>query len=77
MSTSTFTFDIELDKLLKNYLGFENYNKFNLRINNSKIADDVISEKINNFYRDQLKIKVDNFNERIKIDRTITFSEKL
>ena len=31
---------------------------------------------INDFYINQLEINIDSCNERIKIDRTITFSEK-
>ncbi len=76
MSNSKHTFDIELDKLLKDYLGVDSYNNFNLSIDYPEKEADGISEKINNFYKDQLQINVDNYNERIKIDRTITFSEK-
>ncbi len=70
------TFEIELDKLLKEYFGDDNLCKFNLNINCPQDAGDGISERINEFYRDQLQIEVDSYDERIKIDRTITFSEK-
>ncbi len=76
MLTPNCTFDIELDKLLKDYLGDNNYSDFNVNLIHPESGVNGIDEKINNFYRDQLKIKADNFNERIKIDRTITFSEK-
>ena len=76
MSGSNNTFELELDKLLKDYLGNEGYKNFNLSIDYSARAADGVSETINNFYRDQLKINVNNYNERIKIDRIITFSQK-
>ena len=76
MSASIHNFEVEIDKLLKNYLGDDNCRKLALSINYSEKEADGISEKINNFYNNQLNIKVDNYNERIKIDRTITFSEK-
>jgi len=70
------TFEIELDKLLKEYFGDDNLCRFNLNIDYPQDAGDGISEKINEFYRDQLQIEVGSYAERIKIDRTITFSEK-
>jgi len=76
MQNENCTFELELDKLLKEYLGDEGLNKLNLSINYPRAAADGISEKINDFYRDQLQINITNYNERIKIDRTITFSEK-
>jgi len=76
MSTLNCTFDIELDKLLKDYLGDNNYSNLNVNLIHHESGVNGIDEKINNFYRDQLQIKADNFSERIKIDRTITFSEK-
>ncbi len=76
MSSSNNTFELELDRLLKDYLGSESYKNFNLSIDYPERAVDSVSEKINNFYKDQLKINVNNYNERVKIDRTITFAEK-
>jgi len=69
-------FEIELDKLLKKYFGDDNLCKLNLNINCPQDNVDGISEKINEFYRDQLQIEVDTYAERVKIDRTITYSEK-
>ena len=77
MSSSNNTFELELDKLLKDYLGSDGYKNFNLSIDYPPKTVDKVSEKINNFYRDQLRINVNNYNERVKIDRTITFSEKI
>ncbi|MHA2101282.1 MAG: tetratricopeptide repeat protein, partial [Candidatus Kariarchaeaceae archaeon] len=48
----------------------------NLKITTQKEDNNNISEKINDFYRNQLDINIDSFNDRIKIDKTITFSEK-
>ncbi|MGB8319880.1 MAG: tetratricopeptide repeat protein, partial [Ignavibacteriaceae bacterium] len=76
MSSSNNTFELELDKLLKDYLGIDGYKNFNLSIDYPERAADNVSEKINNFYKDQLRINVNNYNERVKIDRTITFSQK-
>ena len=76
MSSPNNTFELELDRLLKDYLGSESYENFNLSIDYPERAVDDISGKINNFYRDQLRINVNNYNERIKIDRTVTFSQK-
>ena len=76
MSISNNTFELELDRLLKDYLGSDGYKNFNLGIDYPQKTVDNVSEKINNFYRDQLRINVNNYNERIKIDRTITFSQK-
>ncbi len=76
MSNSEYTFDVELDKLLKVYLGDGNYNSFKRSIDYPEQEADGVSGKINSFYKEQLQINVSNYDERIKIDRTITFSEK-
>jgi tetratricopeptide (TPR) repeat protein len=76
MQGNKLTFEVELDHLLKQYFGEEDLNRINLKINPPKEEYNRISEMINDFYRDQLDINVDSSNERIKIDRTITFSEK-
>jgi tetratricopeptide (TPR) repeat protein len=76
MSSSNNTFELELDSLLKDYLENEDYQNFNHSIDYPEKINDGLSEKINSFYKDQLQINIDNFNERVKIDRTITFSEK-
>ena len=69
-------FKIELDNLLKEYLGDEEFYKLNQNLNYINNTADEISTKINDFYRDQLQINISNYNERIIIDRTITYSEK-
>jgi tetratricopeptide (TPR) repeat protein len=69
-------FESELDILLKQYLAEEDLNQINLKISPQKEDKNNVSEKINDFYRNQLDINIDSFEERIKIDRTITFSEK-
>jgi tetratricopeptide (TPR) repeat protein len=69
-------FETELELLLKQYFTQEDLNQINLKFSPQKEDQNNVSEKINDFYRNQLDINVDSFDERIKIDRTITFSEK-
>jgi tetratricopeptide (TPR) repeat protein len=76
MQHSNKTFDVELERLLKSYLGEDWFNTVYLQENINEKNLDQISEKISDFYRDQLKINVHNYTERIKIDRTITYSGK-
>ncbi len=76
MQHSNKTFDVELEMLLKSYLGEDWFNTIYLQENSGEKNLDQISEKISDFYRDQLKINVHNYSERIKIDRTITYSGK-
>jgi tetratricopeptide (TPR) repeat protein len=76
MQDTKLTFEVELDHLLKQYFGEEDLNRINLKINPPKEEYNRISEMINDFYRDQLEISMDSSNERMKIDKTITFSEK-
>ena len=76
MQDSTNNFVIELDGLLKLYLSKDELDCLNLNISPSKKESSKISEAINDFYTKQLEINIDSCNERIKIDRSITFSEK-
>jgi hypothetical protein len=69
-------FETELDLLLEQYFAEEDLNQMNLKPSPKKGDKNDVSGKINDFYRNQLNINVDSFDERIKIDRTITFSEK-
>jgi tetratricopeptide (TPR) repeat protein len=69
-------FEIELDKLLKQYLEDDDLNRINQQINAFAKGMDKTSEMINDFYKNQLDVKITNHSERFKIDRTITFSEK-
>jgi tetratricopeptide (TPR) repeat protein len=69
-------FETELDTLLKHYFAEEDLNQMDLNKSLEKEEKNNVSEKINDFYRNQLDINVDSFDERVKIDRTITFSEK-
>ena len=75
MEDSKVAFEIELDHLLKQYFGEEDLNRINFKMNPRKEEGNRISEMINDFYRNQLDIDIDSSNERIKIDRTITFSQ--
>ena len=76
MKESIKNFEIEFDRLLELYLGKDEFDRLDLKFGHSKVESNRISEAINEFYKSQLEINVDSCNERIKIDRTITFSEK-
>ena len=76
MQNTNKAFEVDLERLLKKYLGEDWFNTVYLRENLSNQVPDEVSEKISDFYKDQLKINVNNYSERIKIDRTITYSEK-
>jgi hypothetical protein len=75
MQNSKFTFETELQGLLKKYLGEDCFNRINLSSYDTKEADG-ISAKINAFYEDQLHIDMSDCSDRMKIDRTITYSQK-
>ena len=77
MEPPTNKFEKELDSLLEQYLGDGELNRLNLKINPSKEGSDKITGMINDFYKSQLQTGNNNCRERIKIDRSITFSEKV
>ena len=77
MKESITNFEKELEHLLNQYFDEEDINQMNLSSSTRIEENSGISEKINDFYRNQLDIDLDSFNERIKIDRTITFSQKM
>ncbi len=76
MKNSIDKFEIELDGLLKRYFNDKELSWLNQNINPPKERTDKITGMINDFYRNQLQIEINNCSERIKIDRTVTFSEK-
>ncbi len=57
MQDSTNNFEIELDGLLKLYLGKDELNRLNLKISPSKIESNKISEMINDFYSESIRNK--------------------
>ena len=77
MDDSINNFEKELDTLLEQYLGDSKLNRLNLNLNPHKEGNNKIPQMINDFYRNQLQIEINNYSERIKIDRSITFSEKV
>ncbi len=77
MDTSISNFEKELDSLLEQYLGDGELNRLNLNLNPPKEGNNTIARMINDFYKSQLQIENNNFGERAKIDRSITFSEKV
>ena len=76
MQTVINKFDSALNELLKHYFNDEELKELNCRMYSPEISYDKVSAKINEFYRNQLNISLDNNSDRFTIDRTITFSEK-
>ncbi|MFC2119524.1 tetratricopeptide repeat protein [Bacteroidota bacterium] len=76
MKTSIDKFENELDGLLKRYFNDDELSRLNKNIVLPKNGSDKLSGMINDFYRNQLQIEIHNCSERIRIDRTVTFSEK-
>jgi hypothetical protein len=54
-------FETELDTLLKHYFAEEDLNQMDLNKSLEKEEKNNVSEKINDFYRNQLDINVDSF----------------
>jgi len=76
MKNSKDKFEIELGGLLKRHFNDDELSQLNQNINPPKEGNNKITGMINDFYRNQLQIEINNCSERIKIDRTVTFSEK-
>ena len=76
MQDLTTKFELELGQLLKQYFGDEELRGMNLSVIPRNEESNKVSEIINDFYRNQLDININNCNERVKLDRTITYSEK-
>ncbi|MCW9098183.1 MAG: tetratricopeptide repeat protein [Ignavibacteriaceae bacterium] len=69
-------FEHKLNKYLKEYLSDDSYDHLKERLDLPEKQADLVSEKINEFYREQLQIDKNPSRDRIRIDRIITFSEK-
>ena len=69
-------FEHELNRFLKGYLKDESYDHLKERLDATEKEFDQVSEKINDFYQTQLQTDTSQFNDRIRVDRIITFSEK-
>ena len=76
MDSSLNNFEKDLDRLLEKYLGDGKLNLLNLNPNPIKEEIGAIPRMINKFYLNQLQIENNTHGERVKIDRSITFSEK-
>ena len=61
MQDSITIFETELEVLLKQYFAEEDLNQMKLKVNPPKNEDNDVSEKINDFYRNQLDINLDSF----------------
>ena len=69
-------FEHELNRFLKGYLKDDSYDHLKERLDPPEKEIDKISEKINDFYKQQLEIDTHLSKDRVQIDRIITFSEK-
>lgn len=69
-------FEHELNRFLKGYLKDDSYDHLQERLDSTEKEIDQVSEKINHFYQTQLQTDITHSNDRIKVDRIITFSEK-
>ena len=69
-------FEHELNRFLKGYLKDDSYDRLKERLDPPENEVDKVSEKINDFYKEQLKIDNHQSKDRVRIDRIITFSEK-
>jgi len=69
-------FEHELNRFLKAYLEDDSFDHLKERLDLPEKKPDSISEKINDFYKEQLQIDNTQAKDRVKIDRIITFSEK-
>jgi adenylate cyclase len=69
-------FEHELNRFLKAYLEDDSFDHLKERLDLPEKKADPISEKINDFYKEQLQIDDNHSKDRIKVDRIITFSEK-
>lgn len=69
-------FENELNIFLKEYLANDSYDLLRERLDIPEKEADSVSEKINQFYKQQLQIDDHPSKDRIRVDRIITFSEK-
>ncbi len=69
-------FEHELNRFLKAYLEDDSFDHLKERLDLPEKKSDPVSEKINDFYKEQLQIDNSQARDRVKIDRIITFSEK-
>jgi tetratricopeptide (TPR) repeat protein len=69
-------FEHQINNSLKEYLADDSYDQLMERLGVVETNNDSISEKINNFYQEQLQLDTNNSKDRVRIDRIITFAEK-
>ena len=69
-------FEHELNSFLKAYLEDKSFDYLKDRLDLPELDADSTTEKINEFYREQLQIDDHQSKDRVRIDRIITFSEK-
>lgn len=70
-------FEHQVNDSLKEYLADDSYDQLMERLGVTETSTDIVSEKINEFYKEQLKIDKHDSKDRVRIDRIITFSEKI
>jgi len=66
----------ELNSFLKRYLEEESFDHLSDKLDLPEGKADSTAEKINEFYREQLKIDNHQSKDRVRIDRIITFSQQ-
>lgn len=76
MQDSLTIFEKEIQNLLSEYLAKDEYERIFIDVNHHMISRSDISSKINDLYKKQLDIKIDESTDRIQIDRAITLAEK-
>jgi adenylate cyclase len=69
-------FEHELNSFLKAYLEDKSFDYLKDRLDLPELEADSTSDKINEFYREQLQIDNHQSKDRVRVDRIITFSEK-
>lgn len=69
-------FEHELNRFLKVYLEDDSFDHLKERLDPPEKQADLLSEKINDFYKEQLQIDKHQSKDRIRVDRIVTFSEK-
>ena len=71
------TFEHELKEFLKSYLEISSFEQLQARLDGKDLEQNPDEKRIKDFYRDQLNIDYNQSNDRIQIDRVITFAQKV
>ncbi len=77
MITNENIFSSEIKSLLSGYIQQDELNNFFEKFSLNKSADNGSAQMINKFYAQQLKIEYSFGQERMQLDRTITYAQKV